>query len=117
MGLLKRLRIVSYLRGKVIFKHIRGWLDVFFHPVKRSDVLLRGEIIEGASFVLQNLSLRTDLLEALRLPLCVQSFTIGKLLISGLDSVAHGGRVSVTLSEISLVVRCPSALSSSSPDQ
>ena len=44
--MLKRLRIVSYLRGSLIFKHLRRYLEVFCYPIARKDVLLRGELLE-----------------------------------------------------------------------
>ena len=107
VALLKRLRLLGYVRGSIIFKHIRRYLEVFCYPVQRKDVLMRGELLEGASFSLLNLSRRTELLAGLRLPLGVRSLTIGKVLLSGLDSIATGGKFVVSFSDVSLVLFTP----------
>jgi hypothetical protein len=77
-------------------------LKIFDFDAK--DVKLRGELTDGASFTLKNLVLRTELLDGLRLPIELRSGTIGRLSITGLDSLAsRGGKVVVTVTDITLV--------------
>ena len=81
------------------------------------DVKLSGELIDGASFTLLNLTMRTELLAALRLPLVLKSGTIGRLSIAGLDAVAgRSGKVVVTLSDVTFVFALPDPNSSSGND-
>ena len=101
-------RTFAYFRGAYLYKRIKGFLNEIFYEVDKKDIKLSGEIIDGASFTLLNLVVRTELLSALRLPLELKSGTIGRLSISGLDAIAmRSGKVVLTLSDVTFMFDVP----------
>lgn len=87
-----------------VYKRVRGFIFEIFEVSASSDVKLSGDVFEGASFTLLNLVIRRELYSSLRLPVDIKLGTIGRLHVSGLDSLAsRAGKLQISLTDVTLI--------------